>query len=298
MITKNHDKLFLRQAFLLAAILMSSELWAVQDKSPWSTNAKISVGGDDNLSQAEQASDIAEDQFAEISASLAFSRLLTVKQGYTIAGFTKLKGHKKFSALDSNSLGFSAIYRIQPKLGFTQPLYQLSATLRVEEFDFEQRDNTTIELRAQVKKRITDKLTASVGLEQQTTESDGTVFDLQRSKLLTNLDLSLNRSSLLYFSYNYIDGDSVSTGFANNQPFKVIYAQEAFEQDQAFSKELSGTWMAYKISAKTQTFKLGYNKRIGNAMSIDISALMADVKAEGNNNYQRLISRFSLSKRF
>lgn len=296
MITKN--KTLSKCIVLIPALIFNAELWAVQDKSPWSTNAKISVGGDDNISQAEQGSDIAEDQFAELGASLAFSRLLTIKQGYTIAGFTKLKGHKKFAALDSQILGLSAIYRIQPILGFTQPFYQVSTTLKVQEFEFDQRDNTTVEFRAQVKKRFTDKLTASLGFEQQSVESDGTVFDLDRSKIFTNLDLSLNRSSVLYFTYNYIDGDSVSTGFLNNQQFKVVNYSEAREQDLAFSKELAGTWMAYKIPTKTQTFKLGFNKRLPHDMSVDLSALMVNVKGEGNNNYQRLITRFSLSKRF
>jgi|GEM_PF-6736531 len=296
MITKNQS--LSKYIVLIPALIFSENLWAVQDKSPWSTNTKISIGGDDNISQAEQASNIAEDQFAELSASLAFSRLLTIKQGYTIASFTKLKGHNKFDALDSQTLGVSAIYRIQPTLGFTQPFYQISTTLKIQEFEFDQRDNTTLELRAQVKKRFTDKLTASFGLEQQSIESDGTVFDLERSKIFTNMDLSLNRSSVLYFTYNYIDGDSVSTGFLNTSQFKVVKYAEEREQDLAFSKELTGTWMAYKIPTKTQTFKLGFNKRMPRDMSVDVSALMVDVKGEGNNNYQRLITRFSLSKRF
>ena len=253
---------------------------------------------DDNLSQAEQNSDIAEDQSAELSASLAFSRLLTLKQGYTIAGFTKFKGHREFTTLDSGSLGVTAIYRIQPKLGFTQPLYQVSATLKAEEFEFDQRDSTTIELRAQIKKRITDKLTLGIGAEHQSTDSDGTVFDLDRTKLFTNADLSLNSSSLIYFNYSYIDGDSVSTGFANNQPFKVINAQDASEPDRAFSELLPGTWIAYRLSAKTNTYKLGYNKRISPSMSVDLSVLMADVEAKGDNNYQRVLSRLSIAKRF
>lgn len=277
---------------------LSHSAWAVQDKSPWSTNARISFTSDDNISQAEQDSDIAEDQSAELSASLAFSRLLTLKQGYTIAGFTKFKGHREFSTLDSSSLGVTAIYRIQPQLGFTQPLYQLSATLKAEEFDFDQRDSTTIELRAQIKKRITDKLALAIGGEHQSTESDGTVFDLERTKFFTNFDLSLNSAALIYFNYSYIDGDSVSTGFANNQPFRVINAQEASEPDLAFSELLTGAWIAYRLSAKTNTYKLGYNRRISPSMSIDLSVLMADVEARGDNNYQRLLGRLSIAKRF
>lgn len=296
MITQ-YQRVFLSQ-YLLIFLLFSTDLWAVQDKSPWSKNARVSIGGDDNISQAEQPTDIAEDQFAELSTSLAFSRLLTIQQGYTIAGFAKLKGHKKFDALDSQTLGLSAIYRIQPNLGFTQPFYQVSATLRVEEFEFDQRDNTTLELRAQFKKRFTDKLTVALGVEQQSIESEGTVFDLDRSKVFTNFDLSLNSSSVLYFTYNYIDGDSVSTGFLNRQEFKVVNYAEEREQDLAFSKELTGTWMAYKLPTKTQTVKLGLNKRMPREMSIDISALMIEAKGEGDNNYQRVISRFSLSKRF
>lgn len=280
------------------AIAPVGEISAAQDVSPWSVNAKISIGSDDNLTQAEQANDIAKDQFAELVTSLAYSRLLTVKQGYTFAGFAKLKGHEKFSSLNSHTLGASAIYRIQPILGFTQPIYQFSTTLRVEEFDFKQRDSTTVEFRALMKKRFTDKLSASLGLEHQSVESDGSVFDTRRSKIFSNFDLSLNSSSNVYLALNYIDGDSVSSGFANTQKFKVINAQEAFEKDQAFSKTLTGTWMAYRIPAKMRTYKIGLKRKLGRTTSIDLSALMADVQGQGDNNYRRIISRLSLSKKF
>lgn len=274
-------------------------VWAVQDKSPWSTNARITIGSDDNLSQAQDSRDKAEDIFTEISGNVAYSRLRNIRQGYTLAGFAKLRQYNDFDSMSSVTLGGSAIYRYQPKLGFTQPFYQISFTTKVEEFEFVQRDSTYYELKLQAKKRLTDRISLALGLAHETKQSEGIVFDSDRSRFFLNSDWRIFSPGVFYASYSYVVGDSTSTIFTGRTPsYSLIAAAEAREFDQALTKHAPGNWLAYRIPSKAHSLTLGYNYPISPSMALDFSTLYADVAADGDNEYQRLQTRFSLLARF
>ena len=285
----------------LLFLLFSHSAYAIQDKSPWSYNARLTLGSDDNLTQAQRSRDKAEDTSVEVGVSTAYSRLINNKQGYTFVIFGTYKAQNKFDNFNTGKIGGSAVYRFQPVLGFTQPFYKASATVKAEELKFDQRDSTIYEYRLSATKRITDRLTANLGIGHDERDSDGTVFDQKRNRAFLGFDLRLNNKSLIYTNYNYIDGDTNSTiftGVVDSSLFGVIAASEARERDQAISDHAGGIWMAYKVDAKTNTYTLGYNRAIGSGMAVDLSALYVDVETEGNGEYQRLITRLSLLMRF
>jgi hypothetical protein len=207
--------------------------------------------------------------------------------------------------LNRGSLGAELSLRYQPKFGFLAPFFRFTLTGQVDDYKFEQRDSDVFKAQVVGTKRITDRLTSSIGTEYRYRDSDGSVFDTQDTRFFINGDLMLTKSLAFYSTYSYLIGEAVSSaqinfcnGLAAGDIYGLIQSATALEVDQAFTKEFCGTWAAYRLDANTNAISIGLNQGIGHSYSLDASMLWARVNGEGDNDYYRRIYRLSLLARF
>lgn len=284
----------------LALVLLTplQEAIAAGAKS-WGGNLDITVGHDDNLTQAERGRDQAEDNFTSASIRGGYNKPLGIMKALSLNVFGGSQQHEKFTGLDHTTIGGDVVFRVQNILGFTAPFYQMSLSAQVDNYEVEQRDSTILKAQIFATKRVTDRVSTSIGYEYRDRDSEGTVFDLYQGRIFLNGDYSLNSKHALYGTYSLARGTLESTALLwPDTEYKIIKAARAIEPDAAFSDELGNTWLAYKLKAVTHSLILGYNWAVTGRTALDVSVLGVDVNAEEENEYQRLVARASLLTRF
>ena len=81
----------------------------------------------------------------------------------------------------------------------------------------------------------------------------------------------------------------------------LVSGQDNLESDDAFNDHFPSnisTWQTYRLDATTNTFTIGFNQGIAHGLSVDFSALLAQVSADADAEYDRILISASLLKRF
>lgn len=288
---------------LSVLLACSSVSWA--EAPSFFVDAELTVGYDDNLSQAERERDTIEDHFVEGQLGLLFNQELNFHSALSVKGFLSGQAYETARSMSRGSVGVEASIRYQPTFGFLEPFYRLSVTAQMDEYEFEQRDSDVIKAQLVATKRITDRLTSSLGTEYRYRDSDGSVWDTEDVRVFLNGDLMLTKDLALYSTYSFLKGDVTSSaqvsfcnGVVADDIYGLIQASTELEVDEALSEDFCGTWVAYRLDATTHAFMAGLNQGFGHSWSLDASVLWASVNGEGNNDYYRRIYRLSVLARF
>jgi hypothetical protein len=274
-------------------------------RADWVVDGELTAAADDNVSRAERERDILADQSLLANLSLAWRMQSGNTTGISLRGFVEGEAYADISTLNRNTAGSQAVLRWRPVLGFMQPVYQFSLTGQLDNYDTDQRDSLVYNAQLSVSQHVNDRIILAYGLEGVKRESDGTVFDTTHGRLFLNLDFELSQEWAAYASYSHLRGDTFSSaqlsfcnGVVANDIFGLIQASSAIEADQAFNGKFCGVWGAYRLKADTDALTLGLNKAFSHKVSADISVQGIDVRAEGNNDYRRMIVRAGLLTRF
>lgn len=285
-------------------------LWLVgsagaNEGSPWFVDGEVALIADDNVSRADRTRDIVEDESALANVAIAWHRKLKINLAATVRGFVETEQFDTVDTLNRTSAGAQAMLRWQPHRGYTATIYQFSFASQLDDYDADQRDSTVYTVQTFATRRITDRITASLGLEGMVRDSDGTVFDQRQGRLFLNGDYRLGEHWSAYGTYSFLKGDTFSSAqvnFCNGVPANDIYGlvaySEAVESDEAFNRAFCGNWLAYRLDADTQSLTLGLNRGLGHRFSLDVSAQQVRVEAEGDNYYRRTLLRAGLLARF
>ena len=269
---------------------------ASSDKSVFRYSYDVSLADDDNVRLAQEDDDIRGD--------FILSGRVNAKGGKSLDSFSILNygasaGYNKFETfdtLDNFEFEFNTRYRFALSSGFTSPIYSLRAKIGGREFDTEMRDATFVGVSADMNKWLTNTLNMTAGIGYNAQESKSEVFDTQEWRLFFNLDTNFTKTDLVYTTFTYITGDTVSS---STPSLGVINAADAIEPDDAFGG-IEANQFAYRIDADTYVYTLGYNRILTRDLSIDLSARYVDSKASYDSSiaYERTIFTVSLLGRF
>lgn len=268
-------------------------------------SADVTYANDDNQSQAERRRDRVEDQSwsgqIAVIGDLEFAR----SQLVALRIFGEKEAFDEVGELDRSSVGGAASWRMRYGRGFTAPVFEINASMQDDDYDTDQRDSTVTRAQAFVTRRLTDRLTMTLGGEYRKRDSEGSVWDLEDARLFFNADLMLGQRLAAYGTFSRINGDVASSaqrsfcnGAVARDIFDLIDAATAIEKDEAYNAAFCGDWVAYRLDARSNVYTLGLNYALGHAMALDLSVLDAAVEGSSDNSYDRRVYRATLLKRF
>jgi len=295
-------------SFLSYSLLIITMLWSLNVKAEAPVlfvDSELTVGYDDNLSQAERERDTVEDHFLEAQLGLLYNHEINFNAAVSFKGFLSGQAFETADSLNRGSAGLEASLRYQPTFGFLAPFYRLTLTAQLDEYDSEQRDSDILKAQLSGTKRITDKLTGTLGAEYRYRDSEGSVWDNKDWRFFINGDLMLTKRLALYSTYSFLTGDVTSSaqvtfcnGLAADDIYGLIQSSTAIEFDDAFSNDFCGDWVAYRLDGTTNAIMTGLNYGFNHSVSLDASMLWASINGDGDNDYYRRVYRFSLLARF
>lgn len=204
------------------------------------------------------------------------------------------------------SVGFS--WREQFSSAFDSPYFSLAIDGRWMEFDdSEPRDGYQVDARLGIGKRFGPRFGAEIGyLYHYRVSTDDSpegsidfpaplqansadVFDLDRQGGFLHLDWFASERTTVFFEYNYLDGDVVSTGAPGNvnRPlFNDRFRDFAFEE----GKDL----VAYQIESEQNIYSVGLVQNIGESLTADLSVTFLDASGEEGNDYENTVVTLAL----
>lgn len=288
---------------IIGGVLLAASVGNAQ--AGWVLDGEATAVYDSNVSRAERDRDILKDESLLGNVSLAWRTQPGNTTAVSLRGFVEGEAFNEITTLGRTSSGGQAVLRWQPVLGFMKPVYQFSATAQLDDYNVDQRDSLVYTVQAFASQRVNDRIMAAYGIEGVQRRSEGTVFDTSNARAFLNADFMLNKTWSAYGAYSYLRGNTFSSAqlaFCDGTPasdiFGLVSASEAIEQDEAFNSVFCGTWVAYRLDADTHSLTLGVNKAFSHSLSADLSVQGVDVRAEGDNNYQRMLVRAGLLARF
>lgn len=257
-------------------------------------NLEVSIVGDNNLNKAQSDSDISEDRFYDLRTSATYFFRLNQKHALIVSGAVNAEEYTEFKGLEKTTAGLNLTWQFITQSGFNAPLYSLSVSAEQADFATDIRDGQTLRFGANLNKRLTDRITATLGLDFKRHEADSEVFDNQESRFFTNFDYLLGAKSTLYATYSFISGDIVSTA---TPTLVILNWAEVLEPDNAFGGT-TGNAIAYRLTAKTQVLNFGINYAINEQNSLDFSAMSVHSQADADIEYDRVLLRATYLTRF
>lgn len=256
----------------------------------------FSMSYDDNPRLAQESEDIRDDLISDaifkVTTTYKLSKFTRLNLG--IAAKTEI--HDTFKILDNSSYEFNSKYIFISDSTYAAPVYILKFSLGGLDSNSVMRTSNFIKLGLNISKRLSSKIITTGGVQLEVNDSQSEVFDTNRVMAFVNTDFDLTRSSLLYFTYHFILGDTVSSATPS---LNVVNAASAIEVDDAFGG-IDLNQFAYKIDATTNVLTFGLNQFYSRAFSTDIS--FRYVQSESNDvpdlQYERTIFRAGILGRF
>jgi hypothetical protein len=255
------------------------------------------VANDDNVRLAQDDDDVRSDV---IYTALVRATGGTSLDSFSILNYGASASYNKFDSfdkLDNYDFEFNTRYRFALSSGFTSPIYSLRAKVGGRQFDdSEMRDATFYGVSADLNKWITNTINMTTGIAYNGQESKSEVFDTEEALIFINFDTNFTKKDLVYTTFSYISGDTVSS---STPSLEVINAADAIEPDDAFGGTEANQF-AYRIDSNTLVFTLGYNRILTPDISLDFSARYVESEAKDDSSltYYRTIWRASLLGRF
>lgn len=257
-------------------------------------NLDIAVVGDDNLNRAQQKTDISEDRFYDLRSNASYFFELNPLHALIASGTLSSEKYTDFTGLNKLATGLGLTWQFMTRTGFDAPVYAISLAVEAADYKTDIRDNRNTRLSAEMNQRLTDRITATYGLNTRRSAADSEVFDTRESRLFTNFDYVFNIDTTIYSTLSFIFGDIVSTA---RPTLNILNWAEVLQPDNAFGG-ISDNAIAYRLDARTRVLSLGINYAINEHHSLDFSSLFIKAAADGNIEYDRTQFRASYLTRF
>lgn len=276
------------------------------EEHDWATDLDVTVTFDDNLSQADFERDRVEDISTLVQLDNSFTHQVNPAHMLTFGVFFGAEAHDDIDPLSHGTLGFRGAWRSIHRAGFTQPLFEVNLSTQYDDYGVEQRDSHLTRVQFFMTRRLTDRITTTLGADYRWRDSSGIVFDTEQARLFFNLDYRVWKEASVYLTGSHARGDAVSSSqirFCNGAQaddiLPLVNAATAIEPDEAFNESLCGEWVAYRLKADTNAGTFGANVPVGHSASLDLSVLYADVDSRDEDvGYERTLYRLSFLKRF
>lgn len=245
----------------------------------WNFGVDVSVLSDDNVTRA-QGWDVEKDLITRADVNARYSLNFSLNRALIFTGHLLDERYRDFDGVSSAQAGLEAEYRFRTHAGFTAPVYSFYISGTQADYKTDIRDGSVLEYGLRVRRRFTDRIAVVAGAGQYERTADGRVFDLEHTQYFAYLDYRVTNRFQAYLAYYYIDGDTYSISSVAPAVYGGGYAYDAVERDPAFS-EVTPHW-AYRVDARTDVVRLGFNISIDRDNSIDIS--VDDIGSEASNS--------------
>lgn len=266
----------------------------------------ISLGHNNNISNAVSALDIFEDQFLTANFNVGKMWLPAVGKSIVLSGHLGTEQFQDSEGLNRYSYGASASYTQRLGLGAYAP--RISVRLRGDKRNFEtnMRDGWLYRSSFVLEKRFLPELHASASLTREIRTADenlatpytplagSDVFNQKNTEFSASLDYTLENGSVITGRYLYRDGEIDASTNPGSDFFLV---SKAIAQDYKICNTC-GNYVAYLVNARVQSIMLDWNFELGRdtSLSANIERRIADT--EGGLTYTGSIYRVQLNRRF
>jgi len=279
----------------LAAVQSLPKETPVRSKrQPFRYSYDLSWVDDDNIRRAQNEVDIRADTLLNFTLTAKAGESLSRYSLLSYGGSISVENFSEFKELNNSKYDVHVKYRFATGSKFTSPMYSLGFKVGGIESSKVMRDSNLYSISLGVNQWLTNTINMSLGLVHKQRESRSSVFDTKENLVFGNLDINLSKSTLLYTTYSYVVGDTVSSA---TPTLAIINAAKAIEADDAFGG-IAINQFAYRLDSDTQILTLGYNTIIVATTSIDFSYRYVKTESTGSIEYERSIFRLSLLGRF
>ncbi len=267
-------------------------------------DVSLAAQHDDNISRAFLSSD----QHSDNSTHLALStgRLWQLENLDTVSLFADLGSHHFHSldGLNNTSLSVGASYQRKFGLGAFAPTLSAAMSWTLEDSRTDVRSRELNGLDINFRKRLSNAwdFSAGVSFERSFGKHDGAkysniyspsndIFDFSQSSAFSGISYTFANYSTLDASYNYVDGNTVSSALAPNPALLAI--SRALTIDTAFPAPLGRNIVSYTLETKAHIWTLGWSYPVGRDTSISATYSRQDIAARAGVDYSN--NRISLT---
>lgn len=251
---------------------------------------------DDNISRALLSSDRHADENLELT--LSGGRLLQLRSQDTLTLFGSVAANRfqQFDGLDNNALNLGANLQHKFGLGAYAPAISTGLSWTRHDGDTKVRKRDLLELSVDYRKRLSPEWDFAAGVAYEFNEGleDGAVYaskyspnndiyDFEQASVFASIDYTFRNFSSLSATYNYVDGNTVSSALAPNPALLAI--ADALAPDSAFPAPVGRTIVAYTLATKAHLFSLNWSVPIGRDSSFTAGYSRQQIEARRGVNY-------------
>ena len=274
--------------------LVAGPAFADGDRPKPGIDTELSYTTDNNVTRAQNDVDIRADRVLGVGVGLGLIQPVGSNTRVRSRVFVRGEAFAENTMLSNAAAGAEANFQYRTSGHLLAPTFGVFARLSVDQFRSDIRNSTFYTGGLSLNKNLTDRVVTTVIVSGTLRDSDSLVFDTREGSALLNIDYQLRGGSAWYLSYNFLGGDTVSTGVPTLQ---IVDAAKAIVADDAFGGAAASQF-AYRVHAHTQVVTLGFNFPIAARHALDLSVRYAHADADNNLTYDRTLYSFAYLAQF
>ena len=253
-------------------------------------DAFIGAAYNSNLTRAQAPDDHRSDRWIEVALSIGRYLAFDGYRGATVAVDLRADRHDRFRGLDVLAIGASASYRRKFALGLDAPYAVVAATIAREDFEADVRDSNRYELRAELGRRLDERIDVAAGVAYDRRDADtnlpivpgfsGAIFDLRGVSGYARAELAIASAWAAGLRTGVRRGDVESTSQRGPQVFR---ASDAIADDPAFRDP---ALFGYRLRGTTWSVAANLSFAIDDRSTIDVAWLHDDTHAAEGLRYR------------
>jgi hypothetical protein len=278
---------------------------AAESSISWSITPEARY--DDNIGLAPDSASKRDDVTLRLAGSVIWQPIKTVTDETTVSLTPFYDGVQSLTDLSNYGATLALTHLHQFGNSFTAPWIEVHADGTILEYEgSELRDGYKGEGRVTLGKRFSPLFTASLGYRYQwrrTTNDnpEGTlpngnsnkVFHQDRDGPFVRLDLSPTPKTLLFFQYDFLQGDVASTADPRNFENGFLFARA---RDFAF--EEGSRFLVWRIDADQNIYNLGLEQVLTDRLILKVGTAYLKAKTSSGNDYENFVVNAALAVNF
>ena len=255
----------------------------------WFANLEAGTRHDNNLGNAQAASDIVSDSVLTASFSAGHTMQLDDGDSLTVQGHLKQEAYDRFHGVSNLSAGGEVDVKRKFGLGAYAPWVSTSLSSEYLRYGDRVRNGRLDHLGVRGGKRVGERwgVSAEYGFENRSADCTtvdepgfaGDAFKQRSRSLQFRADYAHNDSTFMFIGYELRRGDVVTTTLSDSD--------SAYDVAKAISRDpaLGPNAYAYRIGGTTYSLHAGIGMAINPRIFISLSYLRQVTHADGSNNY-------------